>query len=313
VSSDTANNIFQRPILRQTVNQGSRVAVCIGLFCVDQDGKLQKVSTGSGFFHTRNGRSYFITNWHVITGRDPENPARLINGHPESPTAFQLNLPRKDNPDHYVPSRHMPLYDDGNPMWVETGLPNAEGKIDLVAIEIHFPPSDDASLVTPVERFAPTGNSHLYIGRDLAIVGYPFGISDANPYPIWKRGSIGSEPAILIGGMPKFYIDSPGRPGMSGAPIFMIARGNNLPSDMANLINSADTSNALETIMQLDVDVLKNADETLILEFAGVYSGSVGDKNLEQLQVGVAWHGGMVDRLFTHQQIGSNPYPPDHD
>ena len=308
---DAANNILKKPIIKSGVEQGSRVAVCIELFCKNQDSQLVKVSSGSGFIHTRKGKSFFITNWHVITGRNPSDPSKLINNHPDSPFAFQLHLARKENPNHFVPSDKIPLYADGKPRWFETESPKSgsDEKIDLVAIELNYPTTEDGPLITPIEKFSPNGNDLLNIGRDIVIVGYPFGINGSNPYPIWKRGNIGSEPSLLIDGMPKYYIDTPGRPGMSGAPVFMVSEGIKLPSDMADLIID-NKGSVLDRIASLDVDAIRNAEKSQILHFAGVYSGSVGDKNLDRLQVGVTWHAAIVDRLFTHQQAGTNEYPP---
>ena len=44
-------------------------------------------------------------------------------------------------------------------------------------------------------------------------------------FPIWKRGSIASEPEIPIDGKPMFYIDTATRQGMSGAPVFAQTSG----------------------------------------------------------------------------------------
>lgn len=309
---ETSNNILTRPIIRSGVKQESRVTLCVDLFCRDQEENLVKVSSGSGFFHSREGRLFFITNWHVVTGRDPSDPSRLINRHPDSPVGFKIHFPLKDDPNHYVPSGFTPLYENGVPLWFETTSVKAgsEERIDLVAIELPYPSEDEWPLITPIEKFAPDGNDYLYIGRDVVIVGYPFGISELNPYPLWKRGYVASEPSLLMGGMPKFYIDSPGRPGMSGSPIFMLSDGIEVPSGIARILEEGGEDSALERLASLDADILRNAARTQILNFVGVYSGSVGDNNLDRLQVGVAWHAAMVDRLFSHQEKGTNPYPP---
>jgi len=312
MESETNLNILKNPILKSGVDRGSRVAVCIDLFCRNYKGEDIKVGSGSGFFHTRHNTSYLITNWHVLTGRNPNEPSVLLEGFPESPSAFQIHLARNENPNHFVPSELYPLYEDGKPQWLETHRPKASsnGIIDLAAIAFNFPDSDEGPLITPIDQFSPDGKDFLYIGRDVVIIGYPFGINELNPYPIWKRGYVASEPSLLIGGMPKFYIDSPGRPGMSGSPIFMISKGIGLPIETAKLFQNGSNQDVLKAFTSKDVDELKSAPEVNILQFAGVYSGSVGDSSLERLRVGVAWHAGIVDRLFTNTEQGYNPHPP---
>lgn len=310
MSIENSENILRQPIIHSSKEQASGVTVCIELFCADQNNNLVKCSSGSGFFHNRKEELYFITNWHVITGRNPSEPSKLINNHPDSPVAFQLHLPLKEDRNHYVPSEIMPLYAGSEALWLETESPNLNEKVDLAAIKLGGKDTFKQYFITPIEEFSPSGSDYLHVGRDTVIVGYPFGISELNPYPIWKRGYVASEPSLLIGGMPKYYIDCPGRPGMSGSPVFMITEGIKLPSDIANILNGASGESALESIGKIDPEVLKNVPKSQILHFAGVYSGSVGDSNLDRLQVGVTWHAAIVDRLFTHGVIGNNPYLP---
>jgi len=302
MKSDIKHNILKSPMLKQGIDLGSRTAVCIDLYCRDISGNDRKVGSGSGFFHTREGKSYLITNWHVLTGRNPKYPEQLLEGYPTSPSAFTIHLSRKVDPNHFVPSDTYPLYNgDGSPRWFETINPNrnSSDKIDLAALMFDFSVADDKPLITPIELFAPNGKDYLYVGRDVVIVGYPFGINGLNPYPIWKHGYVASEPSLLVGGMPKFYIDSPGRPGMSGSPVFMISKGIGVSKQTAKVFQDGNSEDALEALHSLNLDDLKNMQEVNILQFAGVYSGTVGDNSLERLRVGVAWHAAMVDQLFT--------------
>lgn len=62
----------------------------------------------------------------------------------------------------------------------------------------------------------------IQIGSQVFILGYPLGFSHFMNTPIWKRGSIASEPHIETtesGG--KVVIDATTRQGMSGAPVIM--------------------------------------------------------------------------------------------
>ena len=312
MKSDYQYNILTSPIIRAGVDNASRVAVCIELFCRDINGDDKKVGSGTGFFHRRAGMSFLITNWHVLTGRDPQNPESLLEGYPASPTGFKVHLTREQDPNHFVPSDVLPMYEDGKPRWIETSaFPiGAGGRVDLVAVKFESPTTGDVPLITTIEEFAPASGDTLSVGRDVVIVGYPFGLNELNPYPIWKRGYVASEPSILIGGLPKFYIDSPGRPGMSGSPVFMIRKAIGLSPETHEILHKAGSGGSLGALTGLDVNEISTAPEVNLLHFAGVYSGAVGDYSLERLRIGVAWHAAMVDRLFTDPADGSNPYPP---
>src|SRR5690242_7246944 len=51
----------------------------------------------------------------------------------------------------------------------------------------------------------------------LFVIGYPQ--NTENFYPIWKSGTIASEPNLMPLGIPFFYIDATTRKGMSGSPV----------------------------------------------------------------------------------------------
>src|SRR3546814_5739681 len=54
---------------------------------------------------------------------------------------------------------------------------------------------------------------------DVFAIGFAQGVSMFNVFPIWKRGTIASDPDLPVEGHPKFYVDMPGRGGLSGAPV----------------------------------------------------------------------------------------------
>lgn len=59
----------------------------------------------------------------------------------------------------------------------------------------------------------------LEIAQDVFVVGYPQAITGGFGTPIWKRGSVASEPALPFRDLPGFLIDSATRPGLSGSPV----------------------------------------------------------------------------------------------
>lgn len=86
-----------------------------------------------------------------------------------------------------------------------------------------------------------TDNEELFVpvGSDVFILGYPEGLNYAD-LPIWKRGSVASEPRIAIDHLPKMLIDTATRKGMSGScviaakhGIFSVNNGNNISKGSA--------------------------------------------------------------------------------
>lgn len=305
------DKVLQAAIITGRVHPATRVSVCIDLHCKDVDGVERNVGTGTGFLYRQLGELFLITNWHVVTGRQPGNPERLLSGYPSSPSSFSLYMSPTSQPNNFLPSENYNLYFQGEPIWLETSLMDSQSKcVDLVAIPMRFDALEDPPVITPINQFAPNGKDTLYMGRDLVVVGYPFGISTSNPFPIWKRGHVASETGFVVDGLPRFYIDSPGRPGMSGSPVFMLSKGKLISERTADLLENFDKGSALETLGALDSEELANAKETSVLQFAGVYSGSVGDKSLQEMQLGIVWHAALVDAIFEQPKKGQNDYPP---
>lgn len=152
----------------------------------------------------------------------------------------------------------------------------------------------------------------LRVGLEVVIIGYPFGMSEDNPYPIWKRAWFASEPSITIGGMPKIYLDSPGRPGMSGSPIFRIDRGIGVSRELYEANERfEETGEISKDHLALILNTPRHNNEINVLEFVGIYSGFIGDRKLNALNLGIAWHAAALDMLFRQPFPGTNPFPPE--
>lgn len=60
----------------------------------------------------------------------------------------------------------------------------------------------------------------------VTLIGYPHGYFDTTNFlPIWKRGSIASEPDYDFQGKRLFVVDVSAFPGMSGSPVLAMAAG----------------------------------------------------------------------------------------
>ena len=174
--------------------------------------------SGSGFIYSHkipNGLNIpmLITNKHVVYGA---NQVRLVfhlgeQGRPTGEThtvfAAEQNFRWIDHPSVGVDLCCIPLvpYFDAikrqgkNPFYIsldESIFPSQQQLEDLTALE------------------------------NVVMVGYPNGLSDeVNNFPLLRRGSTASHPAVDFNGGPQGMVDMACFPGSSGSPIFLLNEG----------------------------------------------------------------------------------------
>ena len=168
-----------------------------------------QVALGSGFFYESGGRTYYVTNRHLVAG---ENGRRC-------PDSIMLRL--HTDPSDIASSRDvsLDLYDDGGrPLWREHP---AYGKdIDVAAI-----PAGQGRLngcaIFPLSRARQVPDKTvLELGQDLMVVGFPEGLSDAtHNLPIARNASLASLYMVPFGGRPCMLVDAMLHPGASGSPV----------------------------------------------------------------------------------------------
>jgi hypothetical protein len=124
-----------------------------------------------------------------------------------------------------------------------------------------------------VNDLAP-GRIAIGIGMDVFILGYPFG-SGPPGFPVWKRGSIASEPDLVKITTGYYLVDTASRPGMSGSPVILRSRGNHV-MESNNFI--ATTDGAIDRVI-------------------GIYSGRKVDAPGEA-QIGMVWHADYIDDII---------------
>jgi hypothetical protein len=164
------------------VHPATLASVLIETHCVGRNGESVLAQTATGFIYRKGGQTFLVTNWHVVTGRHPDDPLRMLIDAHDSPVRLEFCMPKKDNHNWFLPGG-LDLYEDGHPVWLETE--EIGGRVDLVLIPIAFQP--DAHVVA-VQDFAEVGGE-LSIGDDVVVVGFPFGRYEQNPHAIWKGGN----------------------------------------------------------------------------------------------------------------------------
>ena len=223
------------------------------------------LSTATGFI-VRKGSAYFlVTNWHVVTGRDPDTEKPL------SPTA---GVPDTLVILHHVKGRlgawkplAEPLYENGSPRWRE----HSKGRlVDVVAFPLRQVPSD--AEFYPLDLALAAVDIQPHPAMAVAIIGFPFGLSAGGAWPIWKTGHIATDPGVdYQADRPAFLIDATTRGGMSGSPVVVRVSGGYKDSK-GNFIIGSD----------------------LRTKFLGVYSGRIHG----EAEIGRVWRPSVLDDIL---------------
>jgi hypothetical protein len=199
-------------------------------------------------------------NLHTSAGR----PNKLI-------TKFSLRTPVFGKQEIVIPIRD----DDDRPLWLVHPNTSATNKrIDVVAIPLKLSEGEKRLVaVYPINELA---NARLLItvGMEVFIIGYPFG-SRPPAIPVWKRGSIASEPDLVRITDGYYLIDTASRPGMSGAPVILRSWTNRMT----------------------EPGMMALAGDQPFDRFIGVYSGRL-PAELGEAQIGMVWHEAFINEII---------------
>ena len=237
------------------------------------------ISHATGFFWEAQGRQFLITNRHVVTGRNTFTNDYLTPElmQPHRIRYFEIKWHEGPN-DTWFPLRHpveIDLYADGRANFLQD--PEFERyKVDIVAIPLQ-------RVMKSVGKFSPFINhfkfeSLLHITGDTCfVVGYPFRNYAGNMIPIWKSGTLASEPFFPVDNKPMFLLDTLTKDGMSGSPVFR------------RVFSPAPGA-----------DMTMHIDSIVRTEFVGVYSGRMSSREFVQAGLGIAWYANRISKIILH-------------
>ncbi|TCP01663.1 hypothetical protein [Rubrivivax gelatinosus] len=232
------------------------------------------LSSGTGFIYEKAGTSYLVTNWHNVTGRNPLDGACLSEtlAVPDMvSTMFRAKgnagTSRREN---------LPLYKDEamqEPLWLCHPV-HGRG-VDVVAILLPIEIIDQYQLF-PINRIEFDASFRTEVADDAFVVGYPFSDITYLQLPIWKRASVASEPDVDLEQLPKIFIDTATRSGLSGSPVVMQRVG------LHGVSGGKLTGSEI-------IGRIRN--------FIGVYSGRIG-KDESKAQLGIVWKARVIDEII---------------
>lgn len=171
---------------------------------------------------------------------------------------------------------HLPLYKDAEmqePVWL--CHPTYGRAVDVVAIPLPAEISEQYQLF-PINEIDFDTAYRTEVADDAFVVGYPFSDTTHLQLPIWKRASVASEPDVDLEQMPKIFIDTATRSGLSGSPVVMQRVG----------IHGASGGKLTGSEI---IGRIRN--------FVGVYSGRIG-KDESKAQLGIVWKARVIDEII---------------
>jgi hypothetical protein len=234
---------------------------------VQQLANGKPLNSATAFVWQHGHQYYLITNWHVVTGRNHQTGVLETYVRPDALHA-QFNLAIGTFAKRQLDIRIRD--EEGRPLWLVYPVQNH--KIDVVAIPLPMRGDEFLLDMYPINSIT-SKPLRIRVGMEVFILGYPFG---ANPpgFPVWKRGTIASEPDLVRLSEGYYLVDTASRPGMSGAPVILRSLTNDYVEGGMRALSDKPATNLI-----------------------GVYSGRLAASS-EEAQIGMVWHESYITDII---------------
>jgi Trypsin-like peptidase domain len=250
--------------------------------------------SATGFILKRGSQFYLVTALHVLTGRNWQTKKPLSDTG-FIPEQFSIMVPfykRLSSSEHRLNWAGYAIVPNGPDEEVAPWLvhPKYREDVDVGIVPLSDLPNRflkeqiSAGIADPDSKiFAFDWEAEpkllTRVGDDVFVVGFPENIRVSGEFPIWKRGSVASEPDIGVQGLPYLLVDTGTRAGMSGSPV--IRRS---PSGIAPLG---------QAFVEPWTDLF------------GVYSGRFGADDLTS-QLGIVWPRQVLSDILNQPTLGKS-------
>ncbi|MBD8108612.1 S1 family peptidase [Erwinia persicina] len=268
-----------------------------------------RIGSGTGFLYEYGEKVFLITNYHVLTCREPKNPECLLPGYMDSPDSIHCAIPQFNEESHYIAGELSLKIDDSFTFYEHKKRSNG---VDIVAIKIEMD-DEQRSIITTQHDIDLVDDIAVHVTSNLFIAGYPWGFSAEPSLPIWKKGTVASDPRFSSEGIPKIYIDTFTNPGMSGSPVFA-SEGRegfiyNPKYEEVYKKSLVGDIKSKKIISRLDINNVVQTRKFRLFRLMGIYSGRVMFSEKDP-QIGIFWPLTLLDELLSDAIEATNPYPP---
>lgn len=240
---------------------------------LSNDGSDTTISHGSGAFWRHGGKIYLLSARHVLSGRSPFDNS-LLSSNCYIPRRIAAYPAIEIMPDRWMRQKvFIDIPEDGG--WIQD--PDFEVlRTDIAAIPLGI------EIPQRIQCLNDHGNIFeeifTHVGMDCAVVGYPTNSFGGLMTPIWRRGTIASEPLLPVDSKPMFLLDASTSPGFSGSPVFRRHYGA-LPQ------------------LQPDGSINILADRVMTTSFVGIYAGRLQHPHFGG-EVPFVFYGNRVPVIF---------------
>lgn len=241
---------------------------------IEQCASGTSFGNATGFVWKRDEKYFLLTNWHVVTGRNAATNELEAPVQPDMlKCLFNLRIQNFGKKEYQIKIRDR----NNKPLWY--AHPTRQRGSDVVAIPLPISGNDPIINTYPINTLRSELDLGVKIGMDVFILGYPFGASPPG-FPVWKRGSIASEPDLTRPGTGFTLVDTASRPGMSGAPVIRRSYGFHFLPDGAVSMMAGPQS-----------------------KFIGIYSGRLHTKNPLDAQLGMVWPVEDIEEVVIEEKL----------
>jgi hypothetical protein len=223
----------------------------------------QPLATGTAFVCDSKKGPVLITNWHNVSGRNPQTKQPLSST-AAIPDSLRIVHNRAGKLGEWLLKTES-LLANGKPRWIEH--PSLGDKADFVAL----PLSDLADVqLYPYDLLGGPAIA-MNPAEAISVVGFPFGLQAGGSLAVWATGFVASEPQIDFNNLPVFLVDCRTRPGQSGSAVITHRNGGSVAMQDGSTAMFAGP----------------------MTKFQGVYSGRIND----QSDLGVVWKATAIAEL----------------
>jgi hypothetical protein len=175
------------------------------------------IGSATGFIIKPKFKYYLITNWHVVTNKNPVTKSWIDPNNKVAPNKIAIMHNGKGlgtyslRFENLVDSNSKILYKEysiDKEMLDVVALPLKDTSGNITIYPVNYLPNTDSIIIQPTDR--------------LFVLGFPKGVRSAPFMPIWKSGLIASEPDIDQENKPIIWLDIESFGGMSGSPVYLI-------------------------------------------------------------------------------------------
>lgn len=234
-------------------------------------GDLQ-IGVATGFFLKKASDWFLVTNWHVLSGRNPENgQPRHIRGAVPDRCRFYTSV-REGLQLGWAPSiRFLGDAMNDSATWYQHPSQGQNADIAVLPIE----PEQAGIAKDLLDQSGHDQDMFIDLGENLFIPGYPLGFAASGHMPIWKRASLASSLEVGHGMDRFFYIDTATREGMSGSPCLALSNWRHYSLDRVT-------------------NQMRIVERPLSWRLLGVYSGRRNPSDNFEAQIGIVWRENLV-------------------